>query len=36
MVLNYKKLETYKPEIKLQETGTTIGSIVRWQRKQKT
>jgi transcriptional regulator with XRE-family HTH domain len=35
MVLNYKKLETYKPEIKLQETGTTIGSIVRWQRKQK-
>lgn len=35
MVINYKKLETYKPEIKLQETGATIGSIVRWQRKQK-
>ncbi|HPX71812.1 MAG TPA: helix-turn-helix transcriptional regulator [Acholeplasmataceae bacterium] len=35
MNVNYKKLETYKPQIKLQETGTTIGSIVRWQRKQK-
>lgn len=35
MEINFKKLETYWPEIKLAETGTTIGSIVRWQRKQK-
>ncbi|MGI6787562.1 MAG: helix-turn-helix domain-containing protein [Acholeplasmataceae bacterium] len=35
MEINFKKLETYRPEIKLAETGTTIGSIVRWQRKQK-
>lgn len=35
MSINLKKLESYRPEIKLQEIGTTIGSIVRWHRKQK-
>ncbi|MGI6781259.1 MAG: helix-turn-helix domain-containing protein [Acholeplasmataceae bacterium] len=35
MIVNFKKLETYRPEIKLIESGTTIGSIVRWQRKRK-
>lgn len=35
MYINFRKLEAFRPEIKLADSGTTIGSIVRWHRKQK-
>ena len=33
MFINLKKLSSHRPEVKLEVSGTTVGSIVRWQRK---
>ncbi len=35
MFISFKKLSSHRPEIKLEVSGTTVGSIVRWQRKRK-
>lgn len=35
LFINFKKLLAHQPEVKLQETKNTVGSIVRWERKRR-